>query len=151
MNEDDCLRFDPDVYAIAQARVKNAPIELTEPELDQLAIVSKTLEALARERKRLAQLALVQPATDPTLTTKRAALESSASVEAETTDEWLQKNGRKSVTGHVLMEAVDVLMDVLKAHKTRADKLEQANKELSSRVLELEAKDAARMVPHADR
>ena len=136
--EDDVLRFDPAAYAIAQARVTAAPIELTEPDFDQLAIVSTRLEDEAREAKRLAQLALVQPVPDTAIRTK-----SVAPAPPESMDEWVKKHGKKTVTGAVLMGVVDVLMECLKQNKVRVDNLEQRNQELSMRVLELEARNAA--------
>jgi hypothetical protein len=66
--EHDAMRFDASRYAVAQARVKSAPLDLTEADFDQLAIVSKGLETEGREALRHAQLALVQ--THRPVTTK---------------------------------------------------------------------------------
>lgn len=141
MNDDlesNAMRFDPKAYALAQERMKSAPIELTEQDFDQLAIVSKRLETDALEAKRLAQLALVQPA--PAIVTKSAA--------PETIDEWVRKHGTKPITGAMLVEVFNVLTKGILAQKSRADTLEQANKDLQARVLELEAQRAIAHVDH---
>ena len=55
------------------ARVKSAPLDLTEHDFDQLAIVSPGIEARAREAQKQAQLAVVAAHTvKPTLQTKAA-------------------------------------------------------------------------------
>jgi hypothetical protein len=61
----------------------------------------------------------------------------------ETPDEFLQRYGTKTVTYKALFGVTDVLMVWLKKHKDRMDTLEQANKDLQARVLELEASQAA--------
>ena len=57
----------------------------------------------------------------------------------------------------VLLETDAVIIKKMKAmneknvlRNQRLDALEQANEALQARVLELEAKDAARMVPHVE-
>ena len=131
MNHDDVLRFDQAAFALAQARMKSMPIELTESDLDQLAIVSPRLEADAREARKQAQLALVRPT--PALVTK------SVTPTAK----------RRALTTQDYPEIADAIVAGIK----RA--LEQPKAEIESlknRILELEAQAAARTVEqHADR
>jgi hypothetical protein len=60
MSLEDALRFDKAACDIALVRMKSSPIDLTEQDFDQLAIVSSRLADDAYEARRLAQLAIVE-------------------------------------------------------------------------------------------
>ena len=141
MNVDAILQFDPNAFALAQQRVKSSPLELVEADYVQLSIVSKSLEADARARVREAQLAIVQAnaAKSTPVQTK-----GTARAAPETHDEFLRQHGKKPATYKALFDAIDFVFTMLKPVKIRIETLEQANKDLQARVLELEAEAAAR-------
>jgi hypothetical protein len=133
--------YEKKAFELAHARMRLAPIELTESDLDQLATVDPVLETKGREAKRQAQLAIVQQHT-PTLQAK------SVKAAPETLEEFVERYGTKTVTwaglSKVLTETDGVFVKAITALKQRYETLE-------ARVLELEASAAARTVEHADR
>ena len=71
-HDDRALRFDPAVYRVALARMECAPLELTPSDLDQIAIISTHLHAVALDAQHKAQLALPpKTAARPAGTTPR--------------------------------------------------------------------------------
>jgi hypothetical protein len=135
--------YDKTKFELAHARLRLAPIELSETDLEQLATVDPALETKGREAKREAQLAIVRQHTAPPLQTK-----SIKAAPPETLDEFVGRYGTKTVTWagltKVLSETDAVLVKAITALKQRCETLE-------ARVLELEASAAARTVEHADR
>jgi hypothetical protein len=126
MNHDDILKFNRSAYELAQARMKSCALELTEEDVYHLSTVSSRLEEEARELRRQAQLAVVRPAPAP------AALATKAEA-PDTIDEFLQRHGKKTVTYVGLSKVLGEI----------TDGLGKAIKALQSRVLELEAQQAA--------
>jgi hypothetical protein len=137
--EVDAMRFDPAAYAVAQQRVKSAPLELTESDYAQLAIVSPALEREAIEAVRQAQLAIVRKSAQATKTPSH-------------------KPVTYAVLGKALEEVIKIVAKAIKPLQQSNKELcarvvpleqsnkelEQSNKELAARVLELEAAAAAR-------
>ena len=137
LNRKDCER--------ARMKITTAPLTLTDHDFVTLHNYGGEGEARAAwQAKQAAYMATAQPTPAP------AALKTKAAA-PETMEEWLQRHGTKSVTGAMLVATANEFIEVLKAQKQRVDTLEQANKDLQSRVLELEAIIASRTVEHADR
>jgi hypothetical protein len=137
------MRFDRAAFEIAHQRVKSAPLELDGADFVQLGIVSTQLEADAREAQKQAQLAIVAQREPAPVQTKAA-----PAVKApETLEEFVERYGKKPVTWRGLMKVIkvsdDVFVDAIKELRGRADTFEQANKDLSARILEIEAQRAA--------
>jgi hypothetical protein len=130
-NHDDARRFNPDVYAVAIARMKSTPIELTDADLAMLEIVSPRLETEAREARKQAQLALVRLVPATPLATKSAKPAAPASRFAKYFDAY---------TDALFAE----LKPIFESYKAKIAAIE-------NRVLELEAQAAARPVEYADR
>jgi hypothetical protein len=138
------LRFDKDVYECACVLAKSDPLSLNEWHFDQLAIISKRRETDAREAQRQAQLAIVTAhrVTSAPLFTKAA---------PAALKDWVNKDGTRTVSYKKLDIVVDQIFKVLREVLDKEAALEQANRELSTRVLELEAQAAARTETHAGR
>jgi hypothetical protein len=135
--EDDARRFDPAAYAVAQQRVKSAPLDLTAADFEQLGIVSTRLETEAFEALRHAQLAVVQANKSSVRTLADADL---------TWDQFVAKHATMPMT----LKNVEAVVAPL---RTMWDDMNEKNKErntkiaaLEARVLELEASAAARTV-----
>jgi hypothetical protein len=96
MSLDDALRFDQAAYAVAQQRAQNAPLDLTEDDFDQLAVISTRAEADAREALRQAQLALVAARAEPAHVLQTKSAEPTAP--AETPDAFLRRLSIPDVT-----------------------------------------------------
>jgi hypothetical protein len=109
------MRFDPAAYARAQQRVNSAPLEMTEHDFDQLALVSGVLEADARAALREAQLAIVRANQAPPIATKSA-----PPAAPDTIETWLQRHGKKSVTWSGLMGLLDTSQRWIPLSRLRA-------------------------------
>lgn len=106
-------------------RMCTAPLQLTDRDFLVLKTFGgDTQEATARDLQRAARPPTTAPATTA----------------PETWDELIARHGDQRVTFKVFGACVNALMD---AFKHRADTLEKANKDLQTRVLELEAARAA--------
>jgi hypothetical protein len=127
-------------FELAHARMRLAPIELTEPDLEQLGTVDPLLETKGREALRQAQLSIVYKHT-PVLQTKDASTVDRSQLPV--TRKFLHKNFEAFAD-----QFGDALLAILKKNVVP---LKEQIAELKARVLEFEASAAARTVEHADR
>jgi hypothetical protein len=136
----------------ARAKMASAPLTLTDHDFVVLHNYGDEGEdARAYEARRQAQLAIVAQHTQPMETKSAKALDHK--------DALLRKHGHKPVTWKHLTTVMDTRDDALVTflkdmnaknvgRNQRLDALEQRCEALSMRVLELEARDAARTVTH---
>lgn len=152
----------------ARAKITTAPLTLTDHDFVVLHNHGdEGAAAKAYEARRAAQLALVTKSAE---TEKSAAADFSSAPAAVpsqkgsavsfssdelTWEQQVAKHGHKTMTFAAVAGMIDVVFDVLKNQKAKIDTLkaaldtlQQQNKALSDRVLELEAQRAA--VTHAD-
>jgi hypothetical protein len=147
----DVTPYRKDACERALERLRTAPIDLDEADLDQLEIVGLARDG--REARRQAQLAIVQATADKMSDhTDRLQTKGAALAAPENDEEFLQRCGKKTVTYKALFEAIDLVLEILKPLKIRIETLEQTNKDLQTRILELEATaESSRAGTYAER
>ena len=123
------------LFEVAHARMRLAPLELTETDFTQLAAIDPELETQGRAAQRQAQLTLVQQHTP---------IQTKAASPADRSRRPVTRKQLEVFADHF----GDALIDVL---KQTVVPLKEQIAELKARVLELEAVIASQVVPHADR
>jgi hypothetical protein len=130
MNEDKIL--DQTAFELAYARLTSAPLELTPRDFEQLEIVSPGLVTAAQQAQAFAR----QEKSRLALQVKSATPKKPRLLTQKDLETWI----------------VDALAEHwLKPFTEKMQALEQANKDLQNRVLELEAQRAADAVDHVER
>jgi hypothetical protein len=133
----DTIHYDKTAFELAHERMRRAPLELTETDLNQLGSLDPKLEAEGHEARRAAQLVAVRK-NMPALQTKTASPVDRSQLPV--TRKFLHKNLETFAD-----QLGTVLVEVL---KQTVLPLKEQIAQLNARVLELEAVIASQVVPH---
>ncbi len=140
MTEHDVARFDVQAFAVAKERALSAPLALTDRDLDQLRIISATLAEDAFARRKAAQLTIVAGTKSTPVATADELLASVGSF-----DELCKRFPDHPMTLRTFQPFLK-FVDDLKAQNaeraTRIATLEERVRQLSDRLVELEAERA---------
>ena len=133
MNLDDALKFNPGLFARAQERAKDTPLDLTPEDIQQLGIVSPNLAAEALRAQvtthhKMASAALIQETDPPPAAAAPKKKPTAANLPLDELADAIVLAIKKS----------------LEPIRQRLEAQEKQNSELSARMLEAEAQLAVR-------